>query len=79
MKLQEFLQQNGARKTAEKLVDMRILKVIGFSMQNLPDKAELWDIVDSIEEELNEEDYNPNKVKESLQEITFEFIESICL
>lgn len=79
MKLQEFLQQNGARKTAEKLVEMRIFKVIGLSMQDLPDTAELWDIVDNIEEELNEEDYNPNRIKESLQDITFEFIEGICL
>ena len=78
MKLQEFLNKNGPRKTAEKLVEMRIFNVIGFGMEDLPDRTELWDIVDNIEEELSEEDYNPNKIKESLQDINFEFIKEIC-
>lgn len=78
MKLQEFLNENGPRKTAEKLVEMRIFNVIGFGMEDLPDRTELWDIVDNIEEELSEEDYNPNKIKESLQDINFEFIKEIC-
>jgi hypothetical protein len=79
MKLQEFLNENGARKTAEKLVDNRIIRITGLSMHDLPDTTELWDIVDKIEEELSEEDYNPNKIKESLQDITLEFIEEICM
>ena len=78
MKLQEFLNENGARQTAIKLVEMRIFRIMGLSMQDLPDSSELWEIVDNIEEELSEEDYNPNRIKESLQDITFEFIEGIC-
>ena len=65
MKLQEFLNENGARQTAEKLVDSRIIRITGLSMHDLPDSSELWDIVDQIEEELSEEDYNPNKIKET--------------
>jgi hypothetical protein len=80
MKVQEFLKLNGTRKTAEKLVNMRVQFVMGFSMEDLPDSIQLWDIVESIEEELKEdgEEFSFNKIKETLNEITFEFIEEIC-
>lgn len=78
MKVQEFLAINGARVTAEKLVNMRIQFVMGLSMADLPDRNELWDIVADIEEELNEEDFSMQRIKESLQDITPEFIEEIC-
>jgi hypothetical protein len=80
MKVQEFLKLNGTRKTAEKLVNMRVQFVMGFSMADLPDSIQLWDIVESIEEELKEdgEEFSFNKIKETLNEITFEFIEEIC-
>ena len=80
MKVQEFLKLNGARKTAEKLINMRVQFVMGLSMEDLPDSTQLWDIVESIEEELKEdgEEFSFNKIKETLNEITFEFIEEIC-
>ena len=80
MKLQEFLAINGARATAEKLVNMRVQYVTGLSMSDLPDRTELWDIVELIEEELNEdkEGVSYARIKETLQEITPEFIEEIC-
>ena len=78
MKLQEFLAINGAKATAEKLVNMRVQYVTGLSMSDLPDRTELWDIVEDIEEELNEEDFSMQRIKESLQDITPEFIEEIC-
>jgi hypothetical protein len=78
MKVQEFLAINGARVTAEKLVNMRIQFVMGLNMADLPDRNELWDIVEDIEEELNEEDFSMQRIKESLQDITPEFIEEIC-
>jgi len=78
MKLQEFLAINGTKVTAEKLVNMRIQYVTGLSMSDLPDRTELWDIVEDIEEELNEEDFSMQRIKESLQDITPEFIEEIC-
>ena len=46
MKLQEFLAINGARATAEKLVNMQVQYVTGLSMSDLPDRTELWDIVE---------------------------------
>ena len=78
MKLQEFLAINGARVTAEKLVNMRIQYATGLSMSDLPDRNEFWDIVEDIEEELNEEDFSMQKIKESLREITPELIEQLC-
>ena len=80
MKVQEFLKLNGTRKTAEKLVNMRVQFVMGLSMEDLPDSIQLWDIVESIEEEFKEdgEEFSFNRIKETLNEITFEFIEEIC-
>jgi hypothetical protein len=80
MKLQEFLAINGTKVTAEKLVNMRIRYVTGLSMSDLPDRTELWDIVEEIEEELNEdnEGVNMERIREALQDITPEFIEEIC-
>ena len=80
MKLQEFLAINGAKVTAEKLVNMRVQYVTGLSMSDLPDRNELWDIVEEIEAELNEdnEGVNMERIREALQDITPEFIEEIC-
>ena len=80
MKVQEFLKLNGARKTAEKLVNMRVQFVMGLSMEDLPDRNELWDIVEEIEAELNEdnEGVDMGRIREALQDITPEFIEEIC-
>jgi hypothetical protein len=80
MKVQEFLAINGARVTAEKLVNMRIQFVMGLSMADLPDRNELWDIVEEIEAELNEdnEGVDMGRIREALQDITPEFIEEIC-
>ena len=80
MKLKEFLAENGTRKTAEKLMDLRVLNVMGLSYNDLPDSNELWDIVELIEEELNEdkEGVSYARIREALQDITPEFIEEIC-
>ena len=79
MKLREFLKLNGARKTAEKLMNMRIQFVMGLNMADLPDSNQLWEIVEAIQQELEEgEDFDMNKVREYLNEVTFEFIEEIC-
>ena len=78
MKLQEFLNANGPRKTAIKLIEMRIFRIIGLSMQDLPDTVELWDFVDELECIL-EDEFKMEDIKDLLNDITFEFIEGICL
>jgi DNA gyrase/topoisomerase IV subunit A len=78
MKLQEFLNENGSRKTAEKLMEMRIFKITGLNIQDLPDRTEIWDIVDEIESLLEEQDFDLKTIKSLLSEVTFEFIEEIC-
>jgi len=78
MKLQEFLAINGARVTAEKLVNMRIQYATGLSMSDLPDRNEFWDIVEEIEAELMKENFSIDKIKDILKAITHEFIEELC-
>ena len=78
MKLKEYLAENGTRKTAEKLMDLRVLNVMGLSYNDLPDSNELWDIVEEIETELMEENFSIDKIKDILKTITHEFIEEIC-
>ena len=78
MKLKEFLTENGTRKTAEKLMDLRVLNVTGLSYNDLPDSNELWDIVEENETELMEENFSIDKIKDILKEITPEFIEELC-
>ena len=78
MKLQEFLNANGSRKTAEKLMEVRIFQITGLSIEDLPDRTEIWDIVDEIESLLEEQDFDLKTIKSLLSEVTFEFIEEIC-
>lgn len=78
MKLKEFLAENGTRKTAEKLADLRVQNVMGLSMADLPDSIQLWDIVEEVENELMNKDFKIEKIRDILKQITFEFIEEIC-
>ena len=78
MKLKEFLAINGSRATAEKLVNLRIQNVIGLSMEDLPDSAALWDIVEDVEAELIQNNFSIEKIKDILKEINFELIEGVC-
>ena len=77
MKLQEFLNANGPRKTAEKLMEIRIFQITGLSIEDLPDRTEIWDIVDEIESLLEEQDFDLKTIKSQLSEVTFEFIDQI--
>jgi len=78
MKLADFLQINGARKTAEKLVNIRLLNVCGMDIDTLPDSSNLWDIVEELEKILQDEKYKQGDIKNILKEITFELIEEIA-
>jgi hypothetical protein len=78
MKLKDYLAINGTKKTAEKLADLRIQNVMGLSIADLPDSTQLWDIVEELESELMEENFDIEIIKDILKGITFEFIEEIC-
>ena len=78
MKLSDYLEINGARKTAEKLVNMRLIKICGMDIDTLPDSTTLWDIVEELEEILQDENYKQEDIKNALKEITFELIEEIA-
>ncbi len=78
MKLADYLEINGARKTAEKLVNMRLINVCGMDIDTLPDSQNLWYIVEELEEILQDEKYKQEDIKNVLKEITFELIEEIA-
>jgi hypothetical protein len=78
MKLADYLEINGARKTAEKLVNIRLLNVCGMDIGTIPDSTTLWDIVEELEEILQDENYKQEDIKNILKEITFELIEEIA-
>jgi hypothetical protein len=77
MKLKEFLDVNGSRATAEKLVNLRLLNVVSLEISDLPDRTELWDIVEEIEEILNTK-IDIDQIKNTLKVITIEYIEELC-
>jgi predicted aldo/keto reductase-like oxidoreductase len=79
MKLQDYLNKNGARQTAEKLVDNRIIRITGLSMHDLPDTTEVWDIVEELEAILENDNFDIQGIKDILNEITLEYIEEICM
>lgn len=80
MKLAEYIKANGSRAAAVKIVDIKINKILGISVHDLPDTAQLSEVYDSIEDVLNNYDleYGMPKIKEILRGITQEFIEEIC-
>ncbi len=77
MKLKEFLDVNGSRANAEKLVNLRLLNVVSLEISDLPDRTELWDIVEEIEEILNTK-IDIDQIKNTLKVITIEYIEELC-
>jgi hypothetical protein len=77
MKLQDYLNANGAQNTAIKLVDQRIIKVTGLSMHDLPDRTELWDIVEELQNILENDNFDMQTIKDILIEINLEFINEI--
>lgn len=52
MTIREYLKAHGPRQTASQLVNKRVYQACGISMNDLPDRSELWDIVDELEEVL---------------------------
>ena len=77
MTFQEFANKYGARKTAIKLVDYRIFKIIGLMTSDLPDTSDLCNIYDELES-LIEDGFDDNKdaIKDILSEIDLSFIEN---
>jgi hypothetical protein len=77
----EIIQTHGNRKAARALVNLKINKMSGLSLSELPDTAELCNIVDEVEEMIASDGYdedNEIKISNYLNEqITNEFIEEL--
>lgn len=80
MKLKEYIKTHGTRKTAIAIVNIRVQRIMGISVHDLPDTYELCCIYDEIEDILinGDIDYGKQQIKDILADITPDFIESIC-
>lgn len=74
----KMLERDGnAYTTARNIVNLRVLSLMGISLDDLPDTAEIADIVESIADAI-EDDINEQAIKDILNDITFETIEELC-
>lgn len=75
----EIIEKYGNRKAARALVNLKTTKVSRLSISELPDTAELCNIVDEVEAMLDNDGYdmeNETKIDHYLNEnITHDFIE----
>jgi len=77
MDIYEYIEKNGQRKTAIKLVSDRVYIHCGLTTSELPDSLELCNLYDEIEPLLSDWDENKGIILELLEEINFDFINEI--
>lgn len=78
MTLHEHISLHGARKTAIALVDRRVQNIVGMSVHDLPDTAELCSIYDALEDVLSDvEGIDTQIIKEILTDIDTEFLHQL--
>lgn len=79
--VQEIIQAKGFRPAARALVNLKVKKLSGLSLSELPDTAELCNIIDEVEEFLKDDGYtSENEIKISHylnEEITTDFIDEL--
>jgi hypothetical protein len=77
MDIYQYIEKNGQRKTAIKLVSDRVYIHCGLTISELPDSLELCNLYDEIEPLLSDWDTNKKLIFELLDEIDFDFIEFV--
>jgi hypothetical protein len=78
-KLQNQVNELGSREVSRKLVNLRIHRILGIDMMDLPDTYELCNVVDELQELLDSKDYTIENIRSVLDTIDFEFIENMVL
>lgn len=71
------IEKHGTRKVAEFFVDKHIQINFGMCKSDLPDTAELCEIVDELEEHLKDDPISRNTINEILSKIDFDFIQDL--
>ena len=80
MTLKEYVEKNGERKAAIRLVDEKIYRIVGMTTAELPDTPELCCLYDEIEGYIKGGiEKNRENIKSILNEIDREFIDLIIL
>ena len=76
--IEKMLESDGnAYVTARNILNLRILSIMGIGLDDLPDTAEIADIVDGIADAI-EDDVDEQTIKNILSDVTFETIEELC-
>lgn len=76
--IEKMLERDGnAYVTARNILNLRILSIMGIGLDDLPDTAEIADIVESIADAI-EDNIDEQTIKELIREVTFETIEELC-
>ena len=76
--IEKMLERDGnAYVTARNILNLRILSIMGIGLDDLPDTAEIADIVESIADAI-EGNIDEQTIKELIREVTFETIEELC-
>lgn len=76
--IEKMLERDGnAYVTARNILNLRILSIMGIGLDDLPDTAEIADIVEGIADAI-EDDVDEQTIKNILSDVTFETIEELC-
>jgi len=77
--VKEYIRKHGEEKTAYKLADNRVKRILGLSLTDLPDTCEIADIIEEIANILIDNPEDKEGVKEVLFQIDIDFLENIIL
>jgi hypothetical protein len=76
--IEKMLERDGnAYVTARNILNLRILSIMGIGLDDLPDTAEIADIVEGIADAI-EDGVDEQTIKNILSDVTFETIEELC-
>ena len=76
--IEKMLERDGnAYVTARNILNLRVLSIMGIGLDDLPDSAEIADIVEGIADAI-EDDIDEQTIKNILSDVTFETIEELC-
>jgi hypothetical protein len=76
--IEKMLERDGnAYVTARNILNLRVLSIMGIGLDDLPDTAEIADIVEGIADAI-EDSVDEQTIKNILSDVTFETIEELC-
>lgn len=77
--LKEYIRKHGEEKTAYKLVDNRVKRILGLSISDIPDTCEIADIVQELADQLTDDPADKKSIRAILQSIDIDLIERVIL